>query len=289
MRVPVSGTDEVRSYSVVDSSADGSRLAITVLRARESRGGSAYLHGLEPGDTLQCAGPLQNFPLRLGAARYVLLAGGIGITALVEGARLLRTLGLDYVLHYVGRSGAAMAYADDLAATHGERLVRHVDDEQTGLDVEALVASVVESGSASATELYMCGPIRLMDAVRRAWEETGLPGPNLRYETFGNSGWFDPESFVVGIPELGIRTEVGPGRTMLEALAGAGADLMYDCLKGECGLCRMPVAEVRGALDHRDVFLSKTQQSAGSQLCVCVARVVSDRPGQVGEVTLRMP
>ena len=289
VRVPIDGTDEVRSYSVVDSSPDGSRLAVTVLRARESRGGSAYLHRLQPGDTIEAAGPLQNFPLRLGAARYVLLAGGIGITALVEGARLLRSLGLDYVLHYVGRSGAAMAYADDLAELHGERLVRHVDDEETGLDVPALVASVRDSPAPAATELYMCGPIRLMDAVRREWDDCGLPGANLRYETFGNSGWFDPETFVVGIPELGIRTEVGPGRTMLEALAGAGADLMYDCLKGECGLCRMPVAELSGTLDHRDVFLSPAQQSSGNQLCACVTRVVSARPGEVGEVVLRMP
>ena len=31
---------------------------------------------------------------------------------------------------------------------------------------------------------------------------------NLRYETFGNSGWFDPEEFVVRIPRLGIEATV---------------------------------------------------------------------------------
>ena len=45
------------------------------------------MHALKPGDTLEITQPLQNFPLRVGAARYVLLAGGIGITAIVEHGR----------------------------------------------------------------------------------------------------------------------------------------------------------------------------------------------------------
>ena len=48
---------------------------------------------------------------------------------------------------------------------------------------------------------------------------------------------------------------------MLEALTRAGADLMYDCRKGECGLCLLDVDAVDGVLDHRDVFLSAAQKS----------------------------
>ncbi len=51
----------------------------------------------------------------------------------------------------------------------------------------------------------MCGPIRLMDAVRRAWTERELEPTNLRYETFGNSGWYEAEPFTVRIPRLGGR------------------------------------------------------------------------------------
>jgi vanillate O-demethylase ferredoxin subunit len=43
----------------------------------------------------------------------------------------------------------------------------------------------------------MCGPIRLMDAVGRKWEAAALPPVNLRFETFGSRGWFQPEEFVV--------------------------------------------------------------------------------------------
>jgi vanillate O-demethylase ferredoxin subunit len=287
VRVRIGDRWDTRSYSIVESSADGSRLTISVQLAAASRGGSAYLHTLAVGDEIETTQPLQNFPLRVGAPRYVLLAGGIGVTALVDMARVLASLGADYRLVYVGRSREVMAYADDLASLHADRLALHVDDEGTPLDVDALVASIAADTAAADTELYMCGPIRLMDAVRRAWHLADLPPTNLRYETFGNSGWFDAEPFVVRLPELGIETTVGTDTTVLDALTAAGADLMYDCRKGECGLCLVDVAAVDGHLDHRDVFLSSAQQEAGSRICLCVSRVAS-RPGAAGPGVLEL-
>ena len=290
VRVPIGSGWDTRSYSIVESDADGGRLTISVQLAAASRGGSAYMHTLEVGDELATTQPLQNFPLRIGAPRYVLLAGGIGITAIVETARVLATLGADYRLVYVARSRDVMAYADQLAALHGDRLSLLVDDEGSPLDVDALVASIAADDVAADTELYMCGPIRLMDAVRRAWLAAELPPTNLRYETFGNSGWFDPEPFVVRLPGFGIETTVGTDTTILDALSAAGADLMYDCRKGECGLCLVDVAALDGRLDHRDVFLSSAQQEAGSRICLCVSRVAS-RPdaGGPGVLELSLP
>jgi vanillate O-demethylase ferredoxin subunit len=277
VRVLVHGEQQVRSYSVVDADDDGAQLAVSVFRTPTSRGGSVFMHGLEPGQVLEITQPLQNFPLRVGAPRYVLLAGGIGITAIVEMARVLRRLQADYSLVYVGRSADRMAYREELAELHGDRFQVRIDAEGSPLDVDQLLADV--AAGPDQTELYMCGPIRLMDAVRRGWRDVGLPMHNLRFETFGNSGWFDPEEFVVKVPRLGIEAVVGTDTTMLEALASAGADLMYDCRKGECGLCLVNVGAVEGALDHRDVFLSERQQAAGKQVCTCVSRAVS-APGQ---------
>ena len=140
------------------------------------------MHGLAAGDRVEMTQPLQNFPLGVGAARYVLVAGGIGITALLSMATVLRERGADYTLVYVGRSRAVMPYLDQLADEHGERFHLHVDDEGTPLDVEKLVDGVVGHEAAQRTEMYVCGPIRLMDALRRSWIDHGLPGaePALR-------------------------------------------------------------------------------------------------------------
>lgn len=272
--VTIDGERHKRSYSVVDSSHDGRRLAISVFKAPQSRGGSVFMQQLGVGDRLEVTQPLQNFPLRVGAPRYVLLAGGIGITAVVNMARVLRNIKADYTLVYAGRSRAAMAYLPQLEQLHGDALRLHVDDEGTALKVDELLATVDQD-----TELYMCGPIRLMDAVKRGWGTLGLAGPNLRFETFGNSGWYDPEEFVVRVPRLGVEATVGPGTSMLEALEGAGVDMMFDCRKGECGLCEVRLLGLQGSIDHRDVFYSERQQHAAAKMCCCVSRAVSSVTG----------
>jgi vanillate O-demethylase ferredoxin subunit len=240
------------------------------------------MHRLRVGDMVEVTRPLQDFPLVPGADRHVLLAGGIGVTALVGMARALARLGADYRIAYVGRSRSVMAYADLLAAEHGERLTLHVDEDGTPLDVAELVDRIaVEPGR---TELLMCGPVRLMDAVRRAWLRAGLSPADLRFETFGSSGWFEAEPFEVSVPELGITAMVSAQQTMLDALIGAGGELMWDCRKGECGLCVMAVSELSGRLDHRDVFLSDRQKDANELVCMCVTRVAG-----AGRVALRTP
>jgi ferredoxin-NADP reductase len=283
VRLTIMGEQDRRSYSIVDASPDGRQLAISVFRSDASRGGAAVMHALAAGDEVEVTQPLVDFPLRVGAERYVLVAGGIGITAIASMAQVLRNLAADYLLVYAGRSREAMAYLDDLSRVHGDRLRVHVGDEGSSLDVRALVASLDES-----TEMYMCGPIRLMDAVRRAWIDTGLPMPNLRFETFGTAGWYEPQEFVVRVPALGIETVIGVGQTLLEGLERAGADPMFDCRKGECGLCEVRVLALDGDIDHRDVFYSERQKDARGKLCCCVSRVVAASPERTGMLTIVM-
>jgi ferredoxin-NADP reductase len=256
-----------RSYSVVRSG--DAQWTLSVHLAAASRGGSQAMHALHIGDRLRISDPLQNFPLGVGATRYVLLAGGIGITALLAMGATLKRRGEDYSFVYVGRSRRAMAWLRELEQEHGERLRVHVDDEGSGLDVGALLSDVH-----AETELYMCGPIRLMDAVRREWAQRGLPPASLRFETFGNSGAWAAEEFTVSIPSDGRTITVPKNLSMLEALEQAGVEVMWDCRKGECGLCTVRVHEYAGRIDHRDVFLGEGQKT--SRVCLCVSRVASD-------------
>lgn len=280
VRVDLGDRTDTRSYSVVSSNDDGSLITLSVLLSPQSRGGSSFMHRLQVGDSLMTTQPLQNFPLRIGAQRYVLLAGGIGITAVVGMSRVLKAMKADYTFVYAGRSRSSMAYLAELQDLHGDRLRVHVDQEGIPLDVTSLINEIAFDPRRENAELYMCGPIRLMDAVRRYWATCELPIYNLRYETFGNSGWFDPEEFVVRIPRLNIEATVGTHTTILEALTAAGADMMFDCRKGECGLCQVDVQQVDGVIDHRDVFFSERQHRAGSKLCTCVSRAVSHSAAQ---------
>jgi vanillate O-demethylase ferredoxin subunit len=240
---------------------------------------------------VQITQPLQNFPLTFGRPAYVLAAGGIGITALVGMGRALNARDADYRFVYGARSRGLMAFVDELLAEHGERLELRIDDEGTSLNVAELVASVPPGG-----ELYVCGPTPMLDAIKAEWARVGRRPAQLRFETFGSSGRFAPEAFEVRIPRLGLETTVAHDVSMLEALEACGADMMFDCRRGECGLCQVKVLDVTGVIDHRDVFLSDTQHQAGDRLQSCVSRIVSPRTGgtpgadgQQAAVTIDVP
>ncbi|WP_293953795.1 PDR/VanB family oxidoreductase [uncultured Corynebacterium sp.] len=268
--VDINGIQSLRSYSIVDATPEGNEMSLTVFHTPNSRGGSTYMHNLTPGQTIRVTGPQQDFPFRVGAPKYILVAGGIGITAIRGMAALLNRLGMDYEVHYAARSPEAMAYREEMIADHGDRLKLYFDSESVHLDIPGLI-----SGIAPGTELYMCGPIRLMDAIRRAWREKELDPTNLRFETFGNSGWFIPERFRVTVPGLGVSTEIGENESLLEALEKVGVSMMSDCRRGECGLCQVKVLETQGQIDHRDVFFSDQQKKASDKLCACVSRLAS--------------
>ncbi|WP_207482819.1 2Fe-2S iron-sulfur cluster-binding protein, partial [Arenibaculum pallidiluteum] len=123
-------------------------------------------------------------------------------------------------------------------------------------------------------ELYVCGPIGLLEAARRAWQDSGRPVDGLRFETFGSSGRHAAEAFRVCIPRLGREVEVPRNQSMLEALEAAGVEMIYDCRRGECGLCAVRILEVEGEIDHRDVFFSERQKAANQHMCTCVSRAV---------------
>ena len=103
------------------------------------------------------------------------------------------------------------------------------------------------------------------------------------------------------IPRLGLETTVSGDVSMLEALEACGADMMYDCRRGECGLCQVKVLDVQGVIDHRDVFLSDDQHQKNDRLQCCVSRIVSSvtaghsggdtdtRAAAYGTVTIDVP
>jgi ferredoxin-NADP reductase len=266
----VNGRADVRSYSVVGSGAYGNEIILGVQLARQSRGGSAFMHALQRGQDVQITQPLQNFPLNYGRPGYVLAAGGIGITALLGMGVALKARGADYRFVYGARSREVMAFVDELATEHGERLDLRIDDEGTSLDVVELVDGVPAGG-----ELYLCGPTPMLDAIKAAWARAGRRPTDLRFETFGSSGRFAPEAFRVRIPRLGLETLVRHDTSILEALEACGAEVMYDCRRGECGLCQVKVLHVDGGIDHRDVFLSEAQHERNDRLQSCVSRIVS--------------
>ncbi|MBS0318374.1 MAG: 2Fe-2S iron-sulfur cluster binding domain-containing protein, partial [Proteobacteria bacterium] len=55
----------------------------------------------------------------------------------------------------------------------------------------------------------------------------------------------------------------------------AGCDPLFDCRRGECGVCQVTVLE--GVPDHRDYFLSDAEKASGKLIQVCISRARSPR------------
>lgn len=276
--LPLPAGEVVRSYSVVDDGRLAPHLSIGVRLDRNSRGGSVYMHGLTPGAEISVSQPVQTFELSWGWPRYVLLAGGIGVTPMVSMARRLKRWGADYQLLYAGRTRGDMPFVADLVEDHPGRVRLHIADEQDRLDIDAMV-----KGFSADTELYVCGPRGMLLAVQQAWGEHDRPVNRLRFETFGSSGTASAAPFSVVVPRLGVRTEVSADMTLLDALEAAGVEVMSDCKRGECGLCTVTVLDHDHQLDHRDVFFSDRQRAMGDSLCSCVSRCTS------GTLTIDVP
>jgi vanillate O-demethylase ferredoxin subunit len=170
-------------------------------------------------------------------------------------------------LLYAGAHRDRMPFLEELADVCGRSLEVFVSAEGHRLDIRAAIDALHPNG-----EAYVCGPLRLMDAAGAAWTAAGRPPARLRIETFGVSGRYPTAGFTVRVADAGRDVEVPATRTMLEALTAAGVDMMWDCLRGECGLCTVAVLDHDQPLDHRDVFLSEDEQAAATALCACVSR-----------------
>ncbi len=268
IRLDVAGRMTVRHYSLVGAAPRDGAWRIAVQREDAGRGGSRAMWALQPGARLTISRPASHFELAAGATEVLLLAGGIGITPILGMAEALSRRAARFRLLYAGRTRAAMAYLPELAAMLGDALVVCAEDEAGRPDLDAIFAALTPGG-----EAYVCGPIGLLGAARRAWTAAGRPPASLVFETFGSSGNATPRDFTVRIPRLGREVLVPADSSMLDALEAAGIGVLSDCRRGECGLCALEVLAVEGSIDHRDVFFSDRQHAEGRRICACVSRV----------------
>ncbi len=284
VRLPDESADW-RHYSLIDLQGMTARSGFTpgdytiAVRLEENgRGGSRFMHErLRAGDPILARSPKNDFPLRLdGGGVTTLLAGGIGITPLASMAAYCRAQGHAVRLHYAGRSRALMAFVDELRSLLGDDLRIHSDEESAGgvFDVGALLDSMGTDG-----RLFVCGPKPMLDAVlaasqARGWSQ-GVLG-RVHFELFSEPvAEAGDRPFEVTLAQSGKTFTVAANQTLLDGLIKHGCDPLFDCKRGECGVCAAPVIE--GEIDHRDYVLTASEKEAGNVIQTCVSRAKGAR------------
>lgn len=260
--------DFTRKYSLCGYNAIRNTLDIAVLREEEGRGGSKYIHDrLKQGDSLKIKGPKSNFRLDEKAERYILIAGGIGITPILTMADRLAAAGKDYRLHYAGSDRSSMAFLSRLEQDHAGRCELYPKSEGKRADLKAIVSSADAN-----TRIYVCGPDRMIEMLEELCEP--LPEDVLHFEHFAaKHETYDPSqdaAFDLVLANSGMVVTVEPGQTALNALKAAGVEVESDCEEGLCGNCEVEVLE--GEIDHRDNVLARSEKAENKRMVTCCSR-----------------
>jgi ferredoxin-NADP reductase/predicted pyridoxine 5'-phosphate oxidase superfamily flavin-nucleotide-binding protein len=274
IEVPVpfeDGRQETRSYSVSSNPNRRDAYEIAVRLDPDGRGGSRAVHeGYALGLRIRANLPRNAFSLHEDGRPAILIAGGIGITPLKAMAQSLKADGRVFHLHYAARSQSHMAYRSKLALALNDAVTFHAGDQGRRIDIEALL-----SDAPGDAVFYVCGPNRLIDAVRRTADALGIDGKRVRFELFTTA---TPEAgdtaFQVRLARSGTELTVAHDQTILDALLDAGVDADYGCKSGTCGTCAVKVLD--GSPVHRDSTLSDAERDQAGLMCPCVSRAASD-------------
>lgn len=263
---------ETRSYSLINADPDSVAIdrpqsyRLGVRLEESSKGGSRYIHDLKLGDHVWISKPENRFPLEPGEQRPLLLAGGIGVTPLLSMAATLRASGAGFDMVYAGRSRDQLAFLSELEALCDGNLAIHTDDQSGILDMAAIL-----NGLSADRPVYTCGPKPMLDAAIEYARQQEWPAGRLNFEIFA-----EPQSqegdqpFDVELSPSGKRVHVAADQTILAALLAAGEDVMYDCERGDCGMCQARV--LAGVPDHRDYYLSDADRASNGLIQTCVSR-----------------
>jgi ring-1,2-phenylacetyl-CoA epoxidase subunit PaaE len=261
LEIEIDGTWVRRSYSLC-STPQETELAITVKRVP---GGvmSNYIHDrLKVGELVRSFGPAGDLTVEPSSMprTVVLVAGGSGIVPLLAVARdlLVRETLTQVRLIYGAETRRTAIFGDvlaDLAEVFSDRLhysfvpVSAADSDEHGLLtaplLERLLAGVVPS---SVSDVLLCGPDGMRQAVRSALIALGYDGAHVRDESFvspraGRVSEQPQTLTVVTLDHTTQRVTVKPDQTALDAMLDAGMAVPFSCLNGSCGTCTCRVRD----------------------------------------------
>ncbi len=266
----VTRSGDVRSYSLNNDEIEDHRYVVSVKREEHGRGGSLGMHrDIREGDTIMVSAPKNDLPLVPGS-RYLLIAGGIGITPLLSMFRKLSREGHEQVtLIYSTRTSEDAAYLDELSNGPFARNVilhhSHVGDNGN-FDFWPYLRTPQDM------HIYYCGPKPMMDAIYN--QTIHWPRRLVHYEDFaGVSGVATGSAaFNVRRVSTGEIVEIPSDQTIVETFRARGLKPASSCESGTCGTCRVRL--ISGEPDHRDLCL--TEEERKDYFIPCVSRAVGN-------------
>jgi len=264
----------VRQYSLTKATSDiSNEMEIAVYCDENGRGGSSELcHSVNVGDNVHVSTPRNNFELELGKQKYILLAGGIGMTPLLSMARELYSSNIDFEFHICAKSSEYVPFKAELdSGPLNKYLYYHYSLHNQRLDIDAFLTQLD-----STIQVYCCGPATFLENIRKSTSH--WPPKRIRMEHFSHEvevlSDADSGTFNLMLNKSGLQLTVPEDKSILEVLNEAKISTASACLEGVCGTCVVNVID--GDILHRDACLYDDEKEANSMVATCVSRA---KPG----------
>jgi ferredoxin-NADP reductase len=269
LTVLTDGKPVKRTYTIASSPTQHDYVEVTV---KHETGGvvSGYLNDqVKEGDLLDCSGPSGSFVFTGRECKCLLLiGGGVGITPLMSVIRYLtdRAWPGDIYLIYSVHGPKDFIFREEieyLARRHPNfRVVVTVSHPegtdwtgQTGRVTKELIAKSVPD--LASRYVHLCGPVSMMEAVKRELAELGVPTGRIKTEAFGPAlgrpepvvaapSLVPPDGTAVALPTVTFARShkaapLAPDKTVLDVADQVGVPIDNSCRVGTCGTCRVKV------------------------------------------------
>ena len=191
VNVGLPNTDETRSYSF--SSKPGNRLTGFIVRNVPNGKMSSFLSvDAKSGDKMTFTGPFGSFYLRNVVRPVVMLAGGTGIAPFMSMLQVLEEKGSDHPIRLVfGVTNDFDLVAIEELKRLQEKLswfeyrtvVAHPESDH---DRKGYVTGHIDNEwlNSGDVDIYLCGPVPMVDAVRGWLDNQGVKPANFLFEKF---------------------------------------------------------------------------------------------------------
>ena len=258
------------SYSLCSSPYQTDFYDLAVLLEEDSRGGSKYLHQISIGTELNVGFPKNSFCLNSLAKKYILIAGGIGITPFISMLANFSIFSTPFELHYAARSIKECAFYNFIQQEYGNLVKFYFSDRQERLDPKQILKQ-----QPLGTHVYLCAPPSLRSDCSSAASALGYPSSAIYRELFGAVKTNQVKPFTAVLAQSEIEIKVPKDKTLLEALEAAGISPNYSCRAGGCGACEVKV--IAGEINHFDSYYSPEEKAEQNRILTCISRAKSKR------------
>ena len=196
MDFTVPGTDQVRSFSMANTSSRGGLLEFVVKVYPDGLFSQFLDKELVTGDRLELTGPFGVFTLRDSDADLVFVGGGAGMAPILSLLRSMAERGITRkaTFFYGARTQADLCFEDELRSIAGKlpsfSYIAALSDEdwdgETGLitDVVRRLAGPTLAGA----HAYVCGPPPMVEAAQALLETLGVEDKRVYYDKFTTTG-----------------------------------------------------------------------------------------------------